>query len=54
MEKCEQIAELRKHRKHGSIVDKDLTLEIAAQDWPYLYEKNYKIYIEALEKQHEL
>ena len=50
MDKCDQIIELRKQRKNGSIVDKDLTLEIAAQDWPFLYEKNYTIYMDAVKK----
>lgn len=31
-----------------------LALEVAAQDWPYLYEKNYKIYMEQYNKSKEL
>ena len=31
-----------------------LALEIAAQDWPHLYEKNYQIYVEAYKKSIEL
>ena len=29
-------------------------MEVAAQDWPTLYEKNYMIYCEAFQKQFEL
>lgn len=29
-------------------------MEIAAQDWPYLYEKNYQIYLEAYNKSKDL
>lgn len=54
MQNCDQITELREARRHGSIADKDLTVEIAAQDWPYLYEKNYQIYMEAYNKSKEL
>ena len=71
MQNCDQITELRKQRKHGSITDKDLSkwksslrlvyktvfrvaIEVAAQDWPFLYQKNFQIYMEAYNKAKEL
>ena len=55
MDKCDQITELRKQRKqYGSISDKDLTLEVAAQDWPFLYEKNFSLFSDSYEKSKEL
>ena len=35
---CEQIENLRELAKYGSITDKDLAMEVPAQDWPRLYE----------------
>lgn len=44
----EQIDQLRILRKKelekGSIPDRDLTLEIPAQDWPYLCQSNHRLY----------
>ena len=31
-----------------------LAIEVAAQDWPYLYEKNYNIYSEAFHESKKL
>lgn len=55
MAKCDQITEVRKQRKqYGSLPDKDLTLEVAALDWPFLYEKNFVIYMEKYNKAKDL
>ena len=46
---CEQIQSLRELAKYGSITDKDLAMEVPAQDWPKLYEKNFNEYCKAVE-----
>ena len=54
---CEQIAELRKMSKmgqYGSIQDRDLAMEVPAQDWPKLYKTNFELFCKASEKAVEL
>jgi hypothetical protein len=33
-----------RRKEKGSITDKDLTLEVPAQDWPYLCNQNHQLY----------
>ena len=33
-----------RRKEKGSITDKDLTLEVPAQDWPYLCNQNHHLY----------
>ena len=54
---CEQIAELRKMSKmgqYGSIQDRDLAMEVPAQDWPKLYKTNFELFCQASKKAVEL
>ena len=46
-EHIDHLREMRKKEKEkGSITDKDLTLEVPAQDWPYLCNENYTLFLE--------
>ena len=55
MDKCSQIEHLRQQkRQFGSITDKDLTLEVAAQDWANLYEKHFEAYCNAFREARNL
>mmetsp|Transcript_16818 Transcript_16818/g.21292 ORF Transcript_16818/g.21292 Transcript_16818/m.21292 type:complete len:184 (+) Transcript_16818:206-757(+) len=57
-----EIAEEKRYREeiikaknaHGSIADKDLVVEIEAQDWESLYEKNYRLYVDAFREARRL
>ena len=51
---CEQIENLRELSKYGNITDKDLAMEVPAQDWPRLYDTNFRIYSEACKRSIEL
>ena len=44
---CEQIESLRELSKYGKIEDRDLAMEVPAQDWPRLYETNFGIFTES-------
>jgi hypothetical protein len=52
-EQIDQLREMYKQQK-GSITEKDLTLEVAAQDWPHLVNQNHKRYLKKRERAKEL
>jgi hypothetical protein len=43
-----------RRKEKGSITDKDLTLEVPAQDWPYLCNQNHKLYREERQRAKDL
>jgi len=51
---CELVDAARKKRTHGSIADRDLNVEVEAQDWEILYEHNYKVYSDAFKESKQL